>query len=167
MTAPRPAGDRQPVSSECWNDQGWRDAAAEYQAAAAADHRTTGTAARPQHSKRKRKTEKIAAGGGAGNGHALADNEPVDDGGFLLDQVHHYLGRFVAYPSPEAQVAHTLWVAHTHLMPAWVSTPRIAFLSPEPGSGKTRALEVMEPLVPAPRERIRCLPVPQGRACWR
>jgi hypothetical protein len=32
-------------------------------------------------------------------------------------------------------------------MDAWDTTPRIAFLSPEPGSGKTRALEVSELLV--------------------
>ncbi len=30
------------------------------------------------------------------------------------------------------------------------STPRLAFLSPEPGSGKTRALEIVETLVPHP-----------------
>jgi Protein of unknown function (DUF3631) len=35
-------------------------------------------------------------------------------------------------------------------MDSWESTPRIAFLSPEPNSGKTRALEVTEPLVPRP-----------------
>ena len=35
-------------------------------------------------------------------------------------------------------------------MDEWDSTPRIAFLSPEPGSGKSRALEVTEPLVPRP-----------------
>jgi hypothetical protein len=35
-------------------------------------------------------------------------------------------------------------------MDCWQSTPRIAFLSPEPGSGKSRALEVTEPLVPNP-----------------
>src|SRR5205823_5609328 len=50
----------------------------------------------------------------------------------------------------EARVAHTLWVAHTHLLDAWDSSPRILFLSPEPGSGKTRALEVTETLVPSP-----------------
>jgi Protein of unknown function (DUF3631) len=33
-------------------------------------------------------------------------------------------------------------------MPKWDSTPRIAFLSPEPASGKSRALEVSELLVP-------------------
>jgi hypothetical protein len=65
-----------------------------------------------------------------------------------LDAVLAYLRRFVVYPSVHAAVAHALWVVHTHLMDAWESTPRIAFLSPEPGSGKSRALEVCELLVP-------------------
>lgn len=67
-----------------------------------------------------------------------------------LDDVLRYLRRFVAYPSEHAAVAHALWVAHAHAMDAWESTPRIAFLSPEPGSGKSRALEACELLVPAP-----------------
>jgi len=54
------------------------------------------------------------------------------DGAELLRDVHAFLGRFVAYPSAHAHVAHTLWIAHCHLMEAWDSTPRIAFLSPEP-----------------------------------
>ena len=65
-----------------------------------------------------------------------------------LDLVESYLSRFVAYPSEHALVAHSLWVAHTHAMQCWESTPRIAFNSPERGSGKTRALEVTETLVP-------------------
>ena len=69
-----------------------------------------------------------------------------------------FLGRFVAYPSEPAHVAHTLWIAHTHLMDAWESTPRIAFLSPEPGSGKTRALEITELLVPRPVEAVNVTP---------
>ena len=36
--------------------------------------------------------------------------------------------------------------------------PRIAFLSPEPGSGKTRALEVTELLVPRPVEAVNTTP---------
>jgi hypothetical protein len=75
-------------------------------------------------------------------------------GAQLLDDIHGFLGRFVAYPSQHAHVAHTLWAAHTHLMDAWDSTPRIAFLSPEPGSGKSRALEVTELLVPNPVEAV-------------
>src|SRR5262249_15361348 len=81
----------------------------------------------------------------------LCNCKPKDG---LLDQVHAYLGRFVAYPSKHAHIAHTLWVAHTHFMNNWESTPRIAFLSPEPGSGKTRALELTETLVPRPVEAV-------------
>jgi hypothetical protein len=70
------------------------------------------------------------------------------DGEAALDDVEKFIRRFVSYPSEAAFVAHTLWIAHTWLMDKWDSTPRIAFLSPEPGSGKSRALEVTEPLVP-------------------
>jgi hypothetical protein len=76
----------------------------------------------------------------------------------ILDNVHGFLGRFVIYPLKEASVAHVLWIAHTHVMDAWESTPRIAFLSPEPASGKTRALEVSELLVPNPVEAINVSP---------
>jgi hypothetical protein len=43
-------------------------------------------------------------------------------------------------------------------MDAWESTPRIAFLSPEPASGKTRALEVTELLVPRPISAVNVTP---------
>ncbi len=75
-----------------------------------------------------------------------------------LDAVYRFLGRFVSYPSDHARIAHTLWVAHTHLMAAFESTPRLAFLSPEPASGKTRAMEVTEPLVPNPVEAVNVTP---------
>ncbi len=71
-------------------------------------------------------------------------------GAELLDDVHAFLRKFVAYPSEAAGVAHALWVAHAHAMDCFASTPRLAFLSPERGSGKTRALEVSETLVPRP-----------------
>jgi hypothetical protein len=80
------------------------------------------------------------------------------DGARLLDRVEAYLGRFVAYPSEHARIAHVLWTAHTHAMEAWESTPRMSFLSPEPGSGKTRALEVSEPLVPKPVQAVNVSP---------
>jgi hypothetical protein len=76
----------------------------------------------------------------------------------LLGDVHGFVGKFVAYPSEHARVAHVLWTAHTHLMDAWESTPRLAFLSPEPASGKTRALEVTELLVPNPVEAVNVSP---------
>ena len=74
--------------------------------------------------------------------------------GELFAKVERFLSRFVAYPSEHAHVAHVLWVAHTHCMDAWELTPRLAALSPEPASGKTRLLETTALLVPNPVEAI-------------
>lgn len=75
-----------------------------------------------------------------------------------LDEIEVFLQQFVSYPSEHARVAHVLWIGHTHAMDSAESTPRIAFLSPEPGSGKSRALEVTELLVPNPVEAINVTP---------
>ena len=85
-------------------------------------------------------------------GKTLDELAPVvtRPGAELLDDIEHFLGRFVVYPSEHERRAHALWIAHCWWMDCWDSTPRIAFLSPEPGSGKSRSLEVTEPLVPRP-----------------
>ena len=83
---------------------------------------------------------------------------PQPKGAQVLDAVETFLARFVVYPSEHERRAHVLWIAHTWLMDAWESTPRIAFLSPEPGSGKSRALEVTEPLVPRPVHAVNTTP---------
>jgi hypothetical protein len=75
-----------------------------------------------------------------------------------LDEVEAYLRQFVAYPSEAAVVAHTLWIGHAHMIGVFDNTPRLAFLSPEPGSGKSRALEVTEPLVPRPVVTVNSTP---------
>lgn len=97
--------------------------------------------------------------------------EPRLDAAALLDDVHGFYCRFVAFPSSHAAVACTLWAAHAHAMEAWDSTPRLAFLSPEPGSGKSRALEITELLVPRPVQAVNVSPAylfrkvadPEGR----
>ena len=79
-------------------------------------------------------------------------------GAQVLEDVERYLSRFVAYPSEGAKVASVLWAAHAHAVDAFESTPRIAYLSPEPGSGKSRALEVLTPLVPAAMHAVNATP---------
>jgi hypothetical protein len=99
---------------------------------------------------------------------AKADNVAAvkrDQGAALLSDVGQFLKRFVAYPSEHTHIAHVLWTAHTHLMEAWDSTPRLAFLSPEPGSGKTRSLEVTELLVPDPVAAVNVTPAYMFRKC--
>lgn len=77
---------------------------------------------------------------------AFVNDRPVN-GAQVLDQIEQIYKTYISYPSEHARTAHVLWTAHTHFMDLWESTPRIAFLSPEPGSGKSRALEATEPLV--------------------
>jgi hypothetical protein len=76
----------------------------------------------------------------------------------IFKEVYDFLGRFVSYPSDHAHLAHVLWCFHTHLMDHWDTTPRLAFLSAEPGSGKTRALEITELLVPNPVSTVNVSP---------
>lgn len=83
---------------------------------------------------------------------------PDPAGEYLLNDVEEFVTRFVAYPSEAAGVAAVLWAAHTHLIAEFESTPRLAHLSPEPGSGKTRALEVLELLVPRPLHAVNATP---------
>ncbi|WP_330469349.1 DUF3631 domain-containing protein (plasmid) [Streptomyces longwoodensis] len=76
------------------------------------------------------------------------------DGAALLDEVEAFHRRFNVFPSEAAYVAVVLWDAHAHLLDCFESTPRLAFLSPEPGSGKSRALEIVETLVPNPMAAV-------------
>ncbi|MEU9071884.1 DUF3631 domain-containing protein [Streptomyces sp. NPDC048306] len=76
------------------------------------------------------------------------------DGAALLNEVEAFHRRFNVFPHEAAYIAVTLWDAHAHLLDCFDSTPRLAFLSPEPGSGKSRALEVVETLVPQPMTAV-------------
>ncbi|MHB1802595.1 MAG: DUF3631 domain-containing protein [Actinomycetes bacterium] len=71
-------------------------------------------------------------------------------GADLLDQVHAFGCRFIAWPDAESAIAWTTWIAHTYLLDQCDSTPRLAVISPEKQSGKTRLLEVSETLIPRP-----------------
>lgn len=76
------------------------------------------------------------------------------DAADLLDAIGNLLARFVAFPSDAARDAIALWIVHAHAVEAFESTPRLALLSPEKGSGKTRTLEVIALLVPNPLHAV-------------
>lgn len=71
-------------------------------------------------------------------------------GADVLNDVRSTLLRFVAFPSSTYAVAAALWIAHTYAIDALDSSPRLAALSPEPQSGKTRLLEIVEHLADRP-----------------
>ncbi|MFE4872474.1 DUF3631 domain-containing protein [Streptomyces sp. NPDC056682] len=72
------------------------------------------------------------------------------DGAALLDEVEAFHRRFNVLPSENAYAAVVLWDAHAHLLDCFGITPRLAFLSPTPAVGKTRALGVVSTLTPNP-----------------
>lgn len=80
------------------------------------------------------------------------------NGAELLDDVRAFIGRFVAFPSDAALVAVTLWAGMTYMVEHLHATPRLALLSPEPGSGKTRVLEVLALLVRLPMLALNASP---------
>lgn len=65
-------------------------------------------------------------------------------GAALLEDVRAFIARFVAFQNEHCLTAVSLWAAHTHMVEHLHTTPRIAGLSPEPESGKTRLLEILE-----------------------
>jgi len=80
----------------------------------------------------------------------LTTSPTIINGAELLNTVHTFIKRFVAFPSPACIDTVTLWAAHAHMVGHFHTTPRLAMLSPEPESGKTRVLEILDLLTPKP-----------------
>jgi hypothetical protein len=74
--------------------------------------------------------------------------EPCD-GAMLLDEITDLIKRHLALPDHSAEVM-ALWALSTYAMDAFYISPRLAFVSPEKGCGKTTALSIMQFLVAKP-----------------
>ncbi len=114
-------------------------------------------------------TVQPAGGGSAAPDAALPETTPVRPLGWLgppppgvvvraghevLDAVCGFVSRFSAFPSEHCAPTLALWYAHTHAVDQFYVTPRLILDSAEPGSGKTRVLEVAQYLVAAPEMTI-------------
>ena len=73
-----------------------------------------------------------------------------NSGADVLDNITTFIRRFSAFPSRHCAPTLALWYAHTHISDRLYVTPRLILDSAEPGSGKTRVLEVAQYLVAAP-----------------
>ena len=59
-----------------------------------------------------------------------------------------YLRRYVVLSDPQAQAC-ALWVVHAHAFAVAEATPYLNITSAVKQCGKTRLLEVLEPIVPS------------------
>ena len=64
----------------------------------------------------------------------------------LANKIREFFTRYVVLGNTHAEVAVTLWALHTWILECFEVTPRLAFISVERSSGKTRALEILEVL---------------------
>jgi hypothetical protein len=74
----------------------------------------------------------------------------VEDGAQLLDAVHDTTTKYVVFPSEDAAVAYTLWIAATHAQDKWEHATRFVAKSPIKRCGKTRMQEIGRELVHRP-----------------
>lgn len=63
-----------------------------------------------------------------------------------LDETVDYLRRFVAFPGDLYVYMVALWILHTYVVDEFDHTGRLAALSPEPASGKSRLVEIVAEL---------------------
>jgi hypothetical protein len=80
--------------------------------------------------------------------HAVTDvtgssGSSETDGAALLNDVEKLMRLHLAFSSEHHYTVLVLWTAHTWPLSAFYVTPRLLLDSPEPGSGKTRVLEVL------------------------
>ncbi|MFI1299660.1 DUF3631 domain-containing protein [Streptomyces noursei] len=87
----------------------------------------------------------------------IPDTEPTEGAG-LLGELRAQLARFVIFPSEQALDAVALWVAATHLQPAWQHAPRLAVVGPAKRCGKSRLLDVLVETVHQPLLTINTTP---------
>ncbi|MCX5044657.1 DUF3631 domain-containing protein [Aldersonia sp. NBC_00410] len=73
-----------------------------------------------------------------------------DIGSEVLDLIDAFAARFLSLSHDHSRHMFVLWAAHCWFMDAWNHTPRLLFVSPEAGCGKTTAMDVTEQLVPRP-----------------
>ena len=103
---------------------------------------------------------------GPTNGPATAKPSlpPEHDPAGLFDGLADFIGSYVIFATPEALVAVALWAAHSWAVDAFESSPRLALISPEKQSGKTRTLEVLELLCPNAMQSFNLTPAAIFRA---
>jgi hypothetical protein len=87
---------------------------------------------------------------GASHSQSVGQSEPeAIKGDALLDSIKAYIRRYVSLTEAQARVI-AVWVLHTYTIAIADATPYLSITSAEKHCGKTRLLEVLEPIVDKP-----------------
>ena len=72
----------------------------------------------------------------------------------VLDALVDLFNKYTVLPHDSCAPALALWAVHTHVSPAFYTSPRLVLTSPVPGSGKTRVLELLALVCHSPRMTV-------------
>lgn len=81
----------------------------------------------------------------------------------VLFAMQEQFDNYVCFPSAEARDAAVLWAAHTHVYRSFEASPRLSVRSDDPGSGKSRVLDVIKGLAANARVGINITPAVMWR----
>lgn len=76
----------------------------------------------------------------------------------LLSSVGDVFDRYIVFPNQEARDACVLWTAHTWVFKRFEATPRLSVYSSEPGSGKTRVMDLAAGMAPKTMSAVNARP---------
>lgn len=82
----------------------------------------------------------------------------------VLGRVQNVLDTYIAFPDDESRDAVALWVMHTWVYHSFENTPRLSVSSSQPGSGKTRVLEIVREICPTPKMFVSVTPAAMFRS---
>lgn len=76
----------------------------------------------------------------------------------VLEAVGGMFDRYAIFPNREARDATVLWTAHSWVFKKFVATPRLHIYSSEPGSGKTRVMDLVCGMVRKSQDAVNARP---------
>jgi type II secretory pathway pseudopilin PulG len=88
----------------------------------------------------------------------VADFSPPELTRHVLSEIIDVLRKYVAWPNDESMWAVALWIMHTYVTPAFDISGRLAILSRQPASGKTRVLELVQKMSVNPMSAVAITP---------
>lgn len=76
----------------------------------------------------------------------------------VLDAIGKVVDRYAIFPNKESRDAVVLWVAHSWVFKKFEATPRLHIYSSEPGSGKTRVMDLVCGMVRKSQDAVNARP---------
>lgn len=76
----------------------------------------------------------------------------------VLDEIGSVIDKYAIFPNKESRDTTVLWIAHTWVFKKFEATPRLSIYSSEPGSGKSRVMDLVCGMSPKDMSAVNARP---------